>query len=134
MIEEWKSVPSFPGWEASSLGRVRRPSAQIPMPNGGTKTLCVEATFGHYDAKKNRRKQNVNGRVVWVSVLVCEAFHGPKPDPSLHCLHVDEDSTNNAADNLEWGTRSRNQSMPLCRARRSAAMTRYWSERRRDNV
>lgn len=56
--------------------------------------------------------------------IICEAFHGKKPFPSAVVLHLDEDGTNNAAQNLAWGTQKENLNMPkfikYCKSRTGA--------------
>jgi hypothetical protein len=42
-----------------------------------------------------------------IHVLVLEAFIGPCP-PGLECRHLDGDPSNNALDNLRWGTHLEN--------------------------
>lgn len=42
-----------------------------------------------------------------VHLLVCEAFHGPRPSKSHHAHHIDGDKVNNKASNLEWQHRKR---------------------------
>lgn len=44
--------------------------------------------------------------------LVCEAFHGEPPFPKAVVIHLDEDGTNNRAENLRWGTQKENLNMP----------------------
>ena len=39
--------------------------------------------------------------------LVCEAFHGPRPD-GMFALHKDDDPINASEDNLYWGTSKEN--------------------------
>lgn len=46
-------------------------------------------------------------RKAYLHRLICEAFNGPAPDGML-CRHIDGDRTNNAAENLRWGTQSQN--------------------------
>lgn len=45
-----------------------------------------------------------------VHLLVCEAFYGPKPAIYDEARHLDGDRTNNAPQNLDWGTRQQNWS------------------------
>jgi len=52
------------------------------------------------DGKKSRN----------VHTLVCEAFHGEKPDKGYQVRHLDGDSQNNIASNLKWGTQYENWS------------------------
>ena len=44
---------------------------------------------------------------MYVHTLVLEAFVGPRPDGLLG-LHADDDPSNNALQNLRWGTQSQN--------------------------
>lgn len=129
--EEWREIPHFPGYEASSLGRIRRLPYQQKMPQGGYRTNEIKETFGHLD-KNGRRKICIKGQTRWVSSLVCAAFSGPKPE-GHECMHLDEDHTNNRADNLRWGTRSENLRFPkyreACRLRAAQNRSRLsWNQ------
>jgi len=42
-----------------------------------------------------------------VHILVLEAFVGPRPDGLVGC-HKDDNTTNNAVENLYWGSESQN--------------------------
>lgn len=103
MIEEWRKIPSFPNYEASSFGRIRRVDGQ--------KWTKGEALKGHplrgylrvslyKDAKAFSR---------FISCLVCEAFHGPRPTPKHHAAHGDGVKANNFSSNLRWATPSENE-------------------------
>lgn len=43
-----------------------------------------------------------------IHVLICEAFHGPRPD-GLIASHLDDNKINNVPENLKWETASENQ-------------------------
>ena len=89
--ETWKRVPSRFGVEVSSLGRVRIGSTiKEPTPN-----------------KKGYLVVRIATDVVYVHQMVCEAFHGPRPE-GQEVLHRDDDKSNCRARNLRWGTRSEN--------------------------
>jgi hypothetical protein len=47
-----------------------------------------------------------------VSRLVCEAFNGPPSKEKNVCMHLDENSRNNAPENLAWGTQKENLNAP----------------------
>lgn len=55
-------------------------------------------------------KVRSNGRMkkALVHVLVCEAFHGPKPTPEHQVRHVNGVRADCRAENLAWGTASEN--------------------------
>lgn len=108
----------MPGLLASDLGRILLPARTITMPKGGTRTYEPKPTFGSVttSSKKAAHKfMNVANRHfgnIKVHRAVCEAFHGPKPFEGAVVIHIDEDGTNNRADNLKWGTQKENLNMP----------------------
>jgi hypothetical protein len=74
---------------ASSLGRIRGPQGtllKLQNHNQGYKSV------------------GVRGVTILVHILVCEAFHGPRPD-GMDVAHGDGVRTNNRSDNLRWATR-----------------------------
>lgn len=100
--EEWRSIPSFAPYEASSLGRIRNGSSGyvLRLRTGESLYLCVSLSL--------------QGRNVWRTVhsLVCSAFHGPRPS-GLDCAHRDGNGQNNRPDNLRWATRRENEADKL---------------------
>ena len=95
-LVEWRTIPSFPQYEASEDGQIRRGN-RVLKPRGradGYKqmTLWVEGRPFHPR----------------VHQLVCEAFHGKRP-PGMECRHLDGASENNRAINLIWGTKAQNE-------------------------
>lgn len=116
--EIWKPVPSIEGMMASSLGRVILPVREFEMPNGGKRKTNPKPTYGNKcKASKTARHQymGIYNRYLGnmkVHRLVCEAFHGKPPFDKAVVIHLDEDGTNNRADNLKWGTQKENLNMP----------------------
>lgn len=94
--EEWRAIPGWDGYEASSLGRLRRGSRIFnPAPSGS--------------AGRPRTTLSRNGKpkTVFVHTLIALAFLGPRP--TRHEVnHKNGDKTHNAADNLEYVTRQAN--------------------------
>jgi hypothetical protein len=102
--EEWRPVPSFPGYEVSNRGRVRSLKHRWGVRNT-PKILSVRIRpDGRSDVKVC-----LNGKECrpLVHRLVLEAFVGPCP-AGLECLHIDGNPQNFSPDNLRWGTRSEN--------------------------
>lgn len=102
---EWRPVPSEPGYWASSLGQIKGPSGRVlrSVPKG----------HGHLYVTANGNRSRA------VHQLVAEAFIGPKPDePNMVVLHADDDPTNNAPDNLSWGSQAKNVQDSYLRGRR----------------
>lgn len=117
MDEVWKSVPSLPGVQASSLGRLLFPPRNAFMPNGGIRTYVPEPTYG-YRRKSHKKAKHVYMAVYYkhfgnikVHQAVCEAFHGPRPEKDSVVIHLDEDGTNNKPENLKWGSQKENLNM-----------------------
>lgn len=95
--EEWRPCPSFPEFEASSLGRVR---------NSETKRVRqITMDRSRYALVGFRREGKIVARSL--HVLVADAFLGPRP-LRHEVRHLDGDRTNNAPSNLEYGTAREN--------------------------
>lgn len=84
------------------------------MPHGGPRLYGGEPTFGALN--EGRYQISVKGRVFRVHRMVCEAFAGRAPFVGAVVMHLDEDSTNNRAANLQWGTQRENLAAPGFRA------------------
>ena len=140
MEEIWKPVPSKPGMMASSFGRILMPEREAAMPHGGVRKYTPKPTFGNRcKASKTARHiyRNIYSRFFGnckVHIMVCEAFHGPKPFPKAVVIHADEDGENNREDNLRWGTQKENLNMPgfveYCKSDERKALLRAARERK----
>ena len=95
---EWKVIPSYPNYEVSSIGTVRRLDSK--------RMLII----------------SINGRAgyeqVWIDggskpchILVAEAFIGPRPKGYV-IDHIDENKQNNRPINLRYVTSSYNIGKP----------------------
>jgi hypothetical protein len=90
--EEWKPIPQYPGFEASSQGRIRRPNGKIP------KQSTTELGYLVIGIKRTPTK---------VHRLVAMAFI-PNPNGFKTINHKDGCKTNNQPNNLEWCTHQQN--------------------------
>lgn len=130
MEEIWKPVPSLPGVMASSFGRICLPPRTAKMPRGGERTYTPKPTYGTETKSRKGASHSfmaVRNRIfgnIKVHRAVCEAFHGPPPKGKNIVLHLDEDGTNNRADNLKWGSQKENLNAPgfikYCKSRTGA--------------
>lgn len=118
MIEEWRSVSSFPGLKVSSWGRVLLPPRSAVMPHGGVRTYNPKPTYGS-DRRARKNAAHIYKGIyskfygnIKIHQVVCEAFHGPKPFGGAVVIHLDEDARNNRAENLRWGSQKENLNMP----------------------
>jgi hypothetical protein len=100
------------------------------MPNGGAKHYGGEPWRGViHPGNGNRPTIQHKGKNYRVSRLVCEAFHGGPPFDGAVVMHLDDDQTNNCANNLKWGSQKENLNAPrflaYCRTRTGAASPVY---------
>lgn len=104
--EQWRSIPGFPCYEASTLGRVRRAIdapgrfqgrvlAQVSRKK--SRYCCVSLT---HDGREH---------CAYVHRLVLLAFSGPPPTAEHAAAHDDGDRTNNHLTNLSWKTLKENE-------------------------
>lgn len=100
--EEWKEIPSIPGYEASSLGRIRSVDRVITYKNGRRRfwpgMIMGQSVTRHGYLRIVGRRQGL------VHKYVLEAFRGPKPTPTHQCAHNDGNRQNNKIENLRWAT------------------------------
>lgn len=98
--EEWRVIPSFPDYEASSLGRIKS------HRRGGPKILKGRVNrFGYWQVNVINPDKVAKTRPV--HSLVAEAFHGPRPE-GLDVRHLNGISTDCRPENLEYATTSQN--------------------------
>ena len=110
--EEWRAVPGFPGYEVSSLGRVR----SWRDFHGGTSSVPRILTLRADARGKNGATKAMSatlfngGKAYAVSVhkLVLEAFVSPRPC-GHEGSHLDGNPSNNHVSNLMWETHRDNE-------------------------
>lgn len=104
----WAPIPGFEArYEASDAGLIRSLDRVIKTKRGSRRLkgrILKPGKLGN----TNHRHVVLEGRVDrTVHSLVLEAFVGPCP-PGMEARHRDDDPTNNALENLVWGSRSQN--------------------------
>lgn len=104
-MSEWRISPSFPDYEVSEFGAVRRCR---PGLRGGVvgKVLKPYRRADGYNMFILRRDNSSHH--VRAHQLVCEAFNGPKPSDGAEVCHYDGSRDNDHWSNLRWDTRKAN--------------------------
>ena len=102
---EWRSIPSYPNYEVSDTGLIRRVT-------GGQGAVAGRIIKQHRTPSDKRLRVPLRyaigkGRFVAVHRVVAQAFLGPCPE-GKEVNHIDGDVTNNSMANLEYLTRSEN--------------------------
>lgn len=106
--EEWRSVPSHPNYEASSLGRVRSVDRTVIYKDGRSRfwpsvVLTPNPKFRYHNVWLG------NGAFKGAHVLVCETFHGPRPSKDHEVAHGNGNRRDNRPSNLRWATPKENK-------------------------
>lgn len=97
--EHWLNVPGWEGiYQVSSLGRVRNTKGHV------LSTYAKKSATPHLSVQLNRDGRQ---RRYDVHVLVCTAFHGPRPE-GMGVRHRNGNAQDNRPENLCWGTQSEN--------------------------
>lgn len=109
-IEEWVPVVGYEGfYEVSSLGRVRSVDREFIRADGRRQCrrgrLLKPTPSGRGYPSVTLR----HGVRRTVHILVCIAFHGPRPHPDYDAAHNNGVLTDNRRENLRWATKSENQ-------------------------
>lgn len=100
--EEWRPIPGYEGYEASSLGRVRS------LRRSRTVVLRPAPDKKGYGCLSLTRRTGQRGPTRKIHRLIAAAFLGPCPE-GLVVRHVDGNNQNNRITNLAYGTRAENE-------------------------
>lgn len=126
MVECWKGVPGWEYYEVSSLGRVRSLDRVVAYVNG-RKQLYKGRVLSGWEERGYLYVELCKGKsrrqCFPVSVLVCTAFHGPRPVGGV-CRHLNDKPCDNRASNLKWGTPQENSEDAFRNGRRLARFSR----------
>lgn len=120
---ELRPIPGVSRYEAGSDGEIY----SFCMA-GGCSDKARKLSASPDGSGDGRRRVHIHGHdgvSRLVAVLVCSAFHGPRPE-GADCSHLDGDRTNDVPENLRWETRAENESRKrkhgtVARGRRNGA-------------
>lgn len=108
---EWRPVVGFEGlYEVSNTGLVRSIDRVLHLSNRTYRRqgVLLKPTVRHRGHLSVSLRRPGSKRVVFIHVLVLEAFVGPRPD-GMQCCHWDDNPSNNNLSNLRWDTCSANK-------------------------
>lgn len=108
--ETWRSVPGYEGYyEVSTQGRVRSLTRMVIEKSGKQRTKYGRVLKSTRRNQRNKVQLCVDSVQVThcVSVLVLEAFVGPRP-LGMECCHNNGDELDDRVANLRWGTKKEN--------------------------
>lgn len=112
MKEVWKPIPPCPGYEASSLGRIRSLDRMVKM-----KSKFGLVFYRPYKGKILKPLITNAGYIRFIAPMyksflvhraVCWTFLGEPPTLKHHAAHLDGNALNNKIENLAWVTASEN--------------------------
>lgn len=95
---DWRIVPGYPHYLVHRKGLI------VSLHRGTAKEVSVRAR--KQDGYCTVALFNEHGRkTFYVHEVVALSFHGPRPE-GTYIDHIDKDKSHNAAENLEYVTRS----------------------------
>lgn len=102
---EWRISPTFPDYEVSDCGELRRSSAVANQPNRRLRGYIDADGYLKYGIrdKLGRKTTALSHR------LVAEAFIGPAPSPLHQVAHSNGSRILNIPSNLRWALLSENE-------------------------
>lgn len=103
-MEVWKTIPQWPTYEVSDLGRIRRVSGGRWNKPG----KILKAGDRGKGYLRVMLRMNGKDRTAFVHCLVAEAFHGPRPSTNHEAAHLDGNKSNNGLKNIDWVTTQTN--------------------------
>jgi hypothetical protein len=105
MNEEWRTCPSWPCYEVSNRGRVRRTKPGRRGGFVGVRKPYLATTGYWYLAMRHDGFK----KAVALHILIAESFVGPMPNGKPEVAHGDGNKLNNDPSNLRWVSRSENE-------------------------
>lgn len=102
-MEEWRMIDICQAYEVSSLGRIKR-----VLPGKRTRVGSILRTESSVKYRTATLVYNGERYPIHIHILVCSAFHGPKPPNHVAC-HLNGDSHDNRSANLMWATPKENE-------------------------
>lgn len=101
IAEIWKDIKGYPGYQISNMGRIWSIKSNNYLSpwknNSGYRVINIQAANG-------KRKGELIHRLVALAFV-------ENPDKKPEVNHIDRNKENNRMDNLEWVTKSENNTL-----------------------
>jgi len=107
VAEEWRAIPKFPNYEVSSLGRVR--SLNHISKDGRSIKGRVLQTWSAGEKLNYEYVSLGSGYKSGVHRLVALAFHGEPTATKCEAAHLNGNSKDNRAENIQWCSHQENE-------------------------
>lgn len=133
--EEWRDIGGWPGYQVSSLGRVRSVNRTLPDGRAAGGVLLAKSPDSRGYNRVTLRKDGKSS-TKRVHVLVAGAFLGDRPQ-GKQILHKDDDHSRDDAGSLSYGTAKRNvweRTRRERRERRNGRVERKREQRETDGI
>ena len=118
-MTEWRKIPTFPDYEVSECGMVKRIApARGAKPGKILKPYVREDGYDMFIMRRDGRSIHRKAHQ-----LVVDAFFPERPDGATEIRHIDGTRTNNHWSNLAWGTSKENKTDMIKHG------TRIWGEK-----
>ena len=105
-MEEWKPIPKFPDYEASSAGNFRRiapgKGTYINKPRKTYQNPVTKYLNVTFSSKGERTTRTFSAHRIIAEVFI------PNPNNLPQVNHINKDRTDNRIENLEWVTAREN--------------------------
>ena len=109
--EIWRNISGYPGYQVSSLGRVKSMERKVKHRNGSIRTITGKILKPYKNRNGYLQVNLYKGKKMksmYIHRLVASAFVQNDSLFNTEINHIDECKTNNCASNLEWSTREHN--------------------------
>ena len=103
-MENWKIIPGFENYEASTLGRIRRATKGPNTHPGKAKLIFLNKATGYTHTKLSG---SLGKRTMAIHRVVADTFI-PKVVDKPEIDHINRDKTDNRVENLRWVDRKEN--------------------------
>lgn len=141
MNEIWKTIEDYPNYQVSNMGRVKSLERNVVKGKGGLYKIeekilkSIKKRDGYLMVNLSKEGKQ---KTCLIHRLVASTFLD-NPNNLFEVNHIDEDKTNNRADNLEWcsreyncnyGTRNKRISIPILQLSLDGKLIRKWNSAR----